>query len=106
MLKFRQLEDGSWEGYRAGEDPPKSPPNKVELNELDELELRQYAAEKGIGIPDEITVLDDIRAFLHFETMSIDELRQLAAEKGIALPASITNPNTARSRINEALGGE
>lgn len=38
--------------------------------------------------------------------MGIDELRQFARENGVELSATITNPDTARRRITEALGGE
>ena len=81
MLKFKQNGDGSWEGYRVDENdmPLKLPPITEELG--------------GNHHPD-------------LDHMDIDELRQFAFENGVELSTAITNPDTARRRITEAMGGE
>ena len=79
MLKFRQNEDGSWEGYRVDED---------------DMSLKLAPITEALGgnhHPD-------------LDHMGIDELRQFAFENGVELSATITNPDTARRRITEALG--
>jgi len=79
MLKFRQNEDGSWQGYYENEKKPKKTNTKTEetetpvlsessaksLDNMDASELKAYAAENGITIPVQVskreTILKKIR---------------------------------------------
>ena len=63
MLKFRQREDGSWEGYK-NDDLFQALPLHNPLSAMSVDELKEYAEQRGINIPGTMSRHESILKFI------------------------------------------
>jgi len=94
LINFQDI-DGTT--YKAGDTYPRECLTEKRIRQLSTGDNRTG---KPVIEPPNGNHLPDL------DHMGIDELRQFAHEHNIMLPDTITNPDTARRRIAEALGGE